>query len=107
MIAPKQFAASTMQLLQADPRAYRNFGEFWYFVKALLKQYYTPDNLFLLGDYEDPTVIARMPALDAMDTLAAAINTYRQNAAYNLGRNTVEDDAGETFTLIDPDAGGW
>lgn len=103
---PAKFAASALQILQADPRAYLSFGAYWYFVKALLKRYYTADNLFLLGDYEDQDVIARMPVLSAEEMLAAAIETYQHNAAYNLGRNEVEDDNGETFILIDPDAGG-
>ena len=53
MIDTKVLAASTLQLLQADPSRYRCFGVFWYLIKAVLKKYYTQDNLFLLGDYVD------------------------------------------------------
>jgi len=107
MIDPKQLAASTLQLLQDDPRRYRNYGVYWYLVKALLKHYYTRDNLFLLGDYVDPTVTARMPEhADLQEALAAAVETCRVNACYARGSAELTDPEGETFTLVDEDAGG-
>ncbi len=108
MIDPKTFAASTLQLLQQDPRRYRLFGVHWYLVKAVLKKFYTRDNLHLLGDYMDQSVIDRMPAhADLQQALAAAVEEYRQNAAFNMGRAEVEDPTGGgTFTLVDTDAGG-
>jgi len=108
MIDPKTFAASTLELLQQDPRRYRNFGAHWYLVKAVLKKFYTRDNLHLLGDHVDQSVVARMPEHASLqDALAAAVDEYRTNAAFNLGSNEVADLAGGgTFTLLDPDAGG-
>lgn len=108
MIDPKTFAASTLQLLQDDPRRYRNFGAHWYLVKAVLKKFYSRENLHLLGDHVDQTVIDRMPVhADLQEALAAAIEEYRRNASFNLGRSDVEDPVGGgTFQLIDPDAGG-
>ncbi len=108
MIDPKTFAASTLQLLQEDPRRYKNFGAYWYLVKAVLKKFYTRDNLNLLGDHVDQLVVARMPPhADLQGALAAATDEYRQNAAFNMGRNEVEDHTGGgTFMLVDPDAGG-
>lgn len=106
MIDPKTFADSTLALLQEDPRRYRAFGAHWYFVKALMKRFYTRENLGLLGDYMDQTVIDRMPRHATLDeALAAATEEYRQNASFNLGSNMVIDAAGEAFTLIDTDAG--
>jgi len=105
MIDPKTFAASTLQLLQLDPRRYKLFGVYWYVVKSVLKQYYTRDNLHLLGDYMDSRVLEeRMPAhADLQEYLAAATEEYRQNASFN----EVEDPVGGgTFTLVDTDAGG-
>ncbi len=106
MIDPKTFAASTLHLLQQDPRRYRNFGPYWYFVKVLMKRYYSRDNLGLLGDYVDPDTVARMPKHDNMqDALEAATAEYRQNAAFNVGRAEVEDPVGGgTFLLFDTDA---
>ncbi len=108
MIDPKTFAASTLQLLQQDPRRYRNFGAHWYLVKAVLKKYYTRENLHLLGDHMDPDVIERMPGhADLPSALAAAVEEYRKNASFNLGSNEVEDPVGGgTFRLVDPDACG-
>lgn len=106
MIDPQKFAASTLQLLQDDPRRYRCFGVHWYFVKALLKRFYTQENLHLLGEHMDQTVIDRMPPhADLQAALAAAIEEYRQNASFNMGSNIVSDPEGEQFMLVDPDAG--
>lgn len=108
MIDPKTFAQSTLRLLQDDPRRYRNFGPYWYFVKEVLKRYYTRDNLFLLGDHIDQTVIERMPDHASLEeALEAAAETYSVNASFNLGSAQVTDPVGGgVFTLADPDAGG-
>lgn len=108
MIDPKTFAASTLQLLQEDPRRYVLFGAYWYLVKAVLKKFYARDNLHLLGDHTDADVAARMPEhADLQEALAGAVAEYRKNANFNLGSNEVEDlVGGGTFRLVDPDAGG-
>lgn len=105
-IDPEGFARSVRALLAEDPRRYRLFGVYWYFVKALLKRYFTRDELYLLGSYEDPEIIAAMPpdVVTLPDLLAAAALEYRQNAAFNLARNAVEGDDGDTIILLDPDA---
>jgi hypothetical protein len=107
MISPNKFAASTLQLLQQDPRRYRNFGVYWFFVKALLKRYYTRYSLHLLGEYMDPDCMARMPEHATLDSaIEAAVAEYGQNAAYNLTRAEVEDPVGGgVFLLHDEDAG--
>mgnify|MGYP000499895062 CR=1 FL=1 len=104
----KTFAASTLELLQQDPRRYVNFGPYWYLVKAVLKKFYTRDNLHLLGDHVDADVVARMPEhADLQEAIAAAVEEYRTNASFNLGSNEVADlVGGGAFTLLDPDAGG-
>lgn len=104
---PAVFAANVRVLLSEDPRRYRNFGPFWYFVKALLKRFYGRHELPLLGSYEDVSVVARMPAVAGVaDAVARSIVEYQHNATFNLGHNAVEDDDGEVFTLIDPDVEG-
>ena len=106
MIEAKTFAESTLQLLQAKPENYRNFGSHWYFVKALMKRFYTKDNLYLLGGYQDETVINRMPQHAALqDALEAAVEEYQHNATFGMGTNVLVDAEGEQFTLIDEDAG--
>ena len=107
MINPQTLAASILQILQQDPASYRSFGPYWYTIKALLKRYYTRDNLSLLGDYVDPEVQAAQPVHGSADeVLAAAVNWFRNHQQFGLGRNTFETDDGEVIRLLDPDAGG-
>lgn len=108
-IHPNIFAANVRTLLDEDPRRYRNFGAYWYFVKALLKRFYDRHQMPILGDHDDAGVSARIPesvrgSLPAM--MAAASEEYIGNASFNLGRNEVQDDQGEFFTLLDPDVEG-
>lgn len=107
MIDPKTFAASTLQLLQQDPRRYKFFGVYWFLVKALMKRFYDQHNLYLLGEYMDADVIDRMPKHENLqEAISAAIHEYRQNASFNLGRGEVEDPTGGgAFLLRDTDAG--
>lgn len=106
MIEPKTFAASTLQLLQQDPRRYRNFGSHWWFVKLLLKQFYDQHNLSMLGDYIAPDAQERMPPYTELQAaLTGAVEEYQHNASFNLGRIQVQDRDGELYTLMDPDAG--
>ena len=104
MIPPREVAANILQLLQADPRRYQNFGVYWYLVKALMKRYYTRENLYLLGDYVDETVVERMPkGLSVEQSLTAALNEYQMNFMTLLGADPVDPD-GEAFALFDQDA---
>ena len=103
-VNPQAFARSVLQLLQENPRNYLDFGVYWFFVKDVLKRYYTRENLHLLGDYRDESVIARMPAFDALeDAFQAAIAEFNANRMHNMGRNTLVDPEGETFILNDED----
>lgn len=106
-IDPRQFAASTMALLSEKPARYRNFGVYWFFVKALLKRVgYTRANLYLLGDYHDQAVADAMPEHpDLTAALAAATEEYRANAKNNLGRPSVLTPDGEEIVVFDEDAG--
>ena len=104
-VDPETFARSVRALLNEDPRRYRNFGVYWYLVKAVLKRFYDRQNLYLLGDYEDRAVIDRMPQHATLgEALAAAIEEYQHNVSFNLGLARIEDADGETLTLHDPDA---
>lgn len=106
-IDPRKFAASVMQLLAEDPKRYRNFGVYWYFVKALLKRLgYTRDNLYMLGDYQDQAVVSAMPEMPSLgDAIEAASEEYRHNTLHNLNRSSVVTPDGEEITLFDEDAG--
>lgn len=102
----KRLAASTLQLLQQDPRRYVAFGAYWWLIKALLKQFYTRDNLHLLGDFVPPDAGDRMLAHESLEeALQAAIEEFEANTRFGLGVNEVPDLAGGgTFLLVDPDA---
>lgn len=107
MIELKKLANSVLQLLQDDPRRYRNFGVYWYLVKEVLKRYYTQDNLYLLGNYVDENIVGHVPDHDSLqDALAAAIETYNQNASFNLGSAQIALPDGGTALLLDRDADG-
>ena len=108
MIDRKTFAKNTLQLLQEDPSRYLSFGPYWPLVKALLKRYYTADNLSLLGDHMDREAAARMPDHDSLEqALDAAVDFHRNWMAYGMGSNKFVDDAtGDEWILRDPDAGG-
>lgn len=103
--AIEQAMRNVLGTLQADPARYRNFGIYWWPVKALLKRYYSRDNLYLLGDYEDPDGAGRVPRVSLQEMLQRAFQEYAQNARYNLGRNTVSDAEGEPYRIYDEDAG--
>lgn len=106
-IDPAKFARSVRALLDEDPFRYRNFGAYWFFVKALLKRFYDRHDMPILGDYEDRSVNARMPdGLNAWELMERAAAEYAHNAGFNLGQSTVEDDDGERFTLRDTDIEG-
>ena len=79
----QQELAAAMQQLQQEPQRYKLFGIYWWPVKALLKRAgYGPDQLFLLGDYQDAAVAARVPKGSLEDTLTWAFEEYGQNARY-------------------------
>lgn len=104
---PRVFAESVRALLSEDVRRYRNFGVFWFVVKGVLKRYFDRNEMPILGDYVDESVMDRMPKwLDLDGLLAAAAAEYQENASFNLGRNRVSDGHGEFFSLIDPDVEG-
>jgi hypothetical protein len=107
-IDPKTLAANVLQLLQQDPRRYRCFGAYWWLIKALLKQFYTRDNLHLLGDYMPPDAGEHMAGEeDLQEALQNAVAEYRANAQFALGSAEVTDHGGGgSFRLVDPDAGG-
>jgi len=103
-----QLAHTLLQVLQADPVKYRTFGPYWPLIKAFLLRHYTQDNLFLLGPSVDREAAAHMPPHASLDeALEAAVEFHRNCAAYGMGTNEFTDEeTGDTWRLVDPDAGG-
>lgn len=105
-LPPDQIAANIRKLLDSQPSAYRDFGVYWYFIKAFLKRYYTADNLYLLGGFEQPDVVARMPDYDRFeDAMHDALLTWRANHESNMGSATSIAPDNEPVTLFDEDVG--
>lgn len=96
---------NVLQILQTDPANYKKFGIYWWPVKALLKQYYDQNNLYLLGDYEDPDTAVRVPDVGLKEILKLCFQEYQHNASYGRGSGRVEDPDGEIVIIFDEDAG--
>ena len=101
----KSALQNILQLLQTDPANYKKFGVYWWPVKALLREYYTQDNLYLLGDYEDPDTASRVPDVGLKELLRLCFHEYQHNAAYGRNGGRVEDPDGEVVVIHDLDAG--
>ncbi|HEY0203323.1 MAG TPA: hypothetical protein VGC15_04140 [Acetobacteraceae bacterium] len=97
---------NTVQQLQQEPQRYRLFGVYWWIVKKLLKAAgYDREQLYMLGDYEDPETAAMVPVLPLVATLEAAFTEYGQNARFPHTGGMVENPDGELVRLFDEDAG--
>ena len=93
-----------LQILQQNPASYRAFGIYWWPIKALLKQKYTKDNLYMLGNYEDPDGVSRVPSVDVVEMIELALSEYSTNISFGLGSNQVTDTEGDPYTIYDQDA---
>lgn len=106
MLPPDQIAANIRKLLDDNIAVYHNFGVYWYFVKALLKKYYTIDQMPILGSFEQPEVVARMPAYDKFeDAMHDALLYWRANWENNSNDATSIAPDNEPVTLFDADIG--
>ena len=97
--------ANILQFLQTDPRNYRNFGVYWWFIKALIREYHTTDDCYLLGNYVDTQVAAMLPPGTLEQTLGRALTEYEYNARFNMMCAQVTNEEGEEVTIFDEDAG--
>jgi len=97
-----------VQLLQEEPRRYRDFGVYWWAVKRLLKEHgYGPDQLYLLGAYTDLEAEAHLPAETDAALLAEAIHEQQYRATFEPNSpDAYYHDSGEPYHLYDDDAGG-
>lgn len=95
-----------VQMLQADPARYKTFGIYWWPVKALLRGAgYGPEQLYMLGRYQDPETARLVPKLDLQATLRRALEEHAQNMAFPHADGRVEDEDGGLVTIYDADAG--
>lgn len=95
---------NVLMTLQSTPQRYRCFGVYWWPIKAILRKQFGPEQLYLLGKYEDPETAALVPNLGLSDMLRAAFEEYGQNVRYGQdGRTTAPN--GEPVVIFDEDAG--
>ena len=96
---------NVLQSLQDEPQRYKLFGIYWWPIKAFLKRMgYGPEQLYMLGDYQDATTAALVPKMDLADTMGAALEEYGRNARYPHPGGVVEDPDGEMVLIYDEDA---
>lgn len=96
---------NVLQILQTDPENYKKFGVYWWPIKALLKQYYNQDNLYMLGDYIDQDTAGMVPDVGLNDMLRLCFQAYQHNSSYGRGGGRVENPDGEIVIIFDEDAG--
>lgn len=101
----KHQARNAVALLQKEPLYYRNFGIWWWHIKAELKRLgYDKAQLYHLGDYTDPSVAEYYAGLSTAERDYEAY-TYQHAHAfehYNTARAMTPD--GETYLIHDQDA---
>jgi len=106
MLPADQLAGNIRKILDNNVKAYRDFGVFWYFVKAFLKRHYDQAAMPILGAYEQPDVVGRMPDYESFDdAMRDALLTWRANYENNMGRATSIGPDNEPVTLFDEDIG--
>ena len=100
----KQALENILQVLNVDPKHYRNFGARWWAVKAMLKRHgFDATRFYGLGDFVDEEAAAEVdPGPDAF-VLAWALDEYGHNARLNLGSPDVYLPDGTPYHLFDPD----
>lgn len=104
-VDPYEFASNARTILLEDRSSWRNFGQYWFLVKALLRKRFSQEEL-PLGPFVDESVVNRMPFdRDLPHLLALAGEEYTFNATLGAGRKTFEDSEGQSFILVDPDMG--
>jgi hypothetical protein len=96
-----------LQMLQAEPRRYRDFGVYWWAVKRILKEHgYGPDQLYLLGPFTDPEAESHLPVETDAYLLAEAIHEQQYRATFEFNSpDCYYPDTGEPYHLYDEDAG--
>jgi hypothetical protein len=96
---------NVVQQLQVEPQRYKLFGVWWWPMKALLKRAgYGPDQIYMLGSYQDPETASQVPHEGLLETLQAAFAKFAFNATFPHPGGVVEAPDGEMVTIYDEDA---
>jgi len=100
----RQIEALTL-LFTGDPLAYRNFGPWWYRMKAEARRLgYRATLLQHWGDYVDPEAEKHLPQGLSVDLwLPMAYEHYAEAAASQYGSDKHLGDDGEIYWIHDTD----
>lgn len=106
MADPVTAFGNVIQILQTAPGNYKRFGIYWWPLKRLMvASGLGPDQLYMLGGFQDTEQADMVPAAPLAETLEAAFDEYRFNATYPYPDGRVETPDGEFVTIYDEDAG--
>ncbi len=109
-MTPQQ-ARNAVALMQRTPMFYRNFGVWWWHIKAEVKRHgYGVEQLYLLGDYDDTKTTDVMAAYADKSSGQRTKEALEHQALavlhkYNNNTSTLPSDAGGgVYVLYDGDA---
>lgn len=97
-------AQNVAELLRREPLYYRNFGVWWWAVKAQLKAVgISREQLACLGDYDDPPCQRYYEDLSPSEVWDEALRAQLENATGNRNSAWTTAPDGETYHLYDGD----
>jgi len=106
-MTPEQ-ARNIVAILQRDPMYYRNFGIWWWHIKAELKRHgYGTDQLYLLGDYDDESWKDTYQGLSPEQRTKEALEHQAIHLFHKYNNNTSllpTRSGGGVYVLYDGDA---
>jgi hypothetical protein len=98
-------AHNVVAILQKDPKFYRNFGIWWWHVKRELKRNgFTRDQLYHLGDFDDPSVHHYYEGLSTVERDHEAYSHQYDHTFHKYNVNMCGTPDGEVYLIHDQDA---
>lgn len=100
----KMQASNAVAILQKEPLYYRNFGVWWWHIKAELKRNgYGADQLFHLGSFTDPSVSHYYEGMSTVERDNEAYEVQYANALNFRNNNLSTAPDGERYLICDQD----
>jgi len=100
----KRQAYNTVALLQKEPFYYRNFGIWWWYIKAELKRNgFDKAQLYYLGDFTDPSVKEFYEGLTREQVEHEAWSYQYDHAVHSYNSNLARTPDGDPYLIHDQD----